>query len=190
MDTKNAYTISLSVRKIHIKLQPNAVVCITRTFFLHSALVWWLVVVGDSFFRVLLQLLFFSWNSALDFFSFHLHVCLICGLFCRNFFFYPPLNLFSLLKSLSPWRSGLTRFFALACPALSIYKYMKLFCSLLNSWSEYPMDSSSFFMVAPEVNFLQQHFTSQRTRKQHILNMMRVSDISDIYIFIYFMLTY
>lgn len=87
MDTKNAYTISLSVRKIHIKLQPNAVVCITRTFFLHSALVWWLVVVGDSFFRVLLQLLFFSWNSALDFFSFHLHVCLICGLFCRNFFF-------------------------------------------------------------------------------------------------------
>lgn len=31
----------------------------------------------------------------------HLHVCLICGLFCRNFF-YPPLNLFSLLKSLSP----------------------------------------------------------------------------------------
>lgn len=52
------------------------------------------------------------------------------------------------------------------------------------------MDSSSFFMVAPEVNFLQQHITSQRTRKQHILNMMRVSDISDIYTYIYFMLTY
>lgn len=48
------------------------------------------------------------------------------------------------------------------------------------------MDSSSFFMVAPEVNFLQQHFTSQRTRKQHILNMMRVSDISDIYIYLFY----
>lgn len=30
---------------------------------------------------------FCRWNSALDFFFVHLHVCLICGLFCRNFFF-------------------------------------------------------------------------------------------------------
>lgn len=63
---KIAYTISLSVRKIHIKLQPNAVVCITRTFSFIQHL-WWIF-----FFRLplLLLLLFFYSTEILLLISF------------------------------------------------------------------------------------------------------------------------
>lgn len=107
--------ISLSVRKIYIKLQSNAVVCITRTFLSIQQLD------HQSFF---FSSIFFSiWNSALDFLfvrSFvHLHGCLICGLFCRNFFS-STLSTVEFVQSREisySWRSGLTRVFVvpLAC---------------------------------------------------------------------------
>lgn len=171
MDTKNAHTILLSVRKIHIKLHSQTQLCVSREPFPPFS-------TCDTLFST--YIFFPFWIFALDFFvSLHLHVCLICGLFCRVFFFLCFFNFIHRWICSVFWNLFLLTFrsyaFFLSCMSSALNISFNSFdrsIQWLMSFLFFPLVIlQNFFMVPSEVEFPLAHHTTRP--ELHILNMMQ-----------------